>query len=162
MKRPLKSNKTVLKTAVICGTTIAALVLYLWLFQGNIVMLFVLVSASLSGGVMLATFMMLPNSIQSRVTYRDRVGYGIIAIGVILFGLAGCFATGIFNPRYGTFELASMFALVFGNSSGVPLFLGITIALPNEITDQFLDTKNIPWLALSIAVLIGIAYFILG
>lgn len=136
--------------------------LYVWLFRGNVVMLFVLISACLTGGVMLSLFMLLPNTIQSRVTKQDRAGYGVLAIGVMLFGLAGCFATRLFNPMYGTFELASMFALVFGNASGVPIFLGITIAIDDKYTDPFLDTKNIPWLALWIAILIGAASLILS
>lgn len=163
MKSNLKRHRKVLvQTASIVGGILAALLLYVWLFHGNITMLFVLVSACLTGGVMLSLFMMLPNAIQSRITDRDRTGYGIIAVGVLLFGLAGCFATRLFNPMYGTFELASMFALVFGNVAGVPIFLGITIALPNEITDPFLDTKNIPWLALWIAILIGIVSLVTG
>jgi hypothetical protein len=164
MKKPTispKTRKTILKTAGIGAGILAALVLYVVLFRNNMVMLFVLVSACLSGGTLLALFMMLPNAIQKRVTKRDRVGYGIISIGVMLFALAGCFATRMFDPTWGTIELASMFALTFGNAAGVPLFLGITIALDDEITDPFLDTRNIPWLALWIAVLIIAASLVL-
>ena len=155
-------NKTVLKTAGICGGIIAALLMYLWMFQGNIVMLFVLINAVLTGGGMLALLMMAPNEFQTSVTRRNRWGYGFTAFGILLFGLAGCFATGLFNPMYKTFDLSSMFALMAGNVSGMLIFLGITIALDDTVTDPFLDTKNIPWLALGIVVLIGIAYFIFG
>lgn len=128
----------------------------------NIKLLFAFASILISGGMIVALLMMLSNSVQKRVTKRDRAGYGITIIGLLLAGISGCFATGIFSPAYGTFDLSGMFTLIFANMAGVPLGLGITISLPDEITDPFLDTKNIWKLAVTLAVLLAGAVWLFG
>jgi len=126
----------------------------------QIALIFAGVTFLLSGVSLVSLFMMLPNQLQSRITSNDRAGYGIAALGMMVGLFSVLFATKIFNPSIGIFDLSSYFAQITAMFSGALVFMGVTIALSDDITDPFLDSKNIKWLVGAVTVILLIIVLI--
>jgi len=126
----------------------------------QIALIFTFATFLISGASLVSLFMMLPNPLQSRITHNDRAGYGIATMGMMVGLFSVLFATKVFSPSIGIFDLSSYFAQITAMFSGALVFMGVTIALPDEITDPFLDTKNVKWLVGVVALVLLILVFI--
>ncbi|GEM_PF-5935058 len=109
----------------------------------------------------ISLFLMMPNSVQKRITKADTAGWGIAAFGALCLLACLLFCSGTVTPMYRTYDLSTFLAEIFACMAGAGLGLGIFIGLPDKITDPFLDQRNIWKLLIVLIVILTAVFFLL-
>jgi biotin transporter BioY len=86
---------------------------------------------------------------------------GFAAFGIVLALFSFGSALGAFSLNFRGYDLSGFLTVLAGSLSGFLLGWGVTILLPNSLTDRFLDQKHVWKLAAIVALVLTVATLVL-